>query len=94
MFILNKNLKTLNIFVLFSIALLVRLIFIYFQSPDITKLIEDELLYWNSSIDYFNKGFIEESILLERMHGIFLYKNTFTFKFYKYKNLFDFTIYN
>ena len=73
MFILNKNLKTLNIFVLFSIALLVRLIFIYFQNPDITKLIEDELLYWNSSIDYFNKGFIEESILLERMHGIFLY---------------------
>ncbi|GIS17130.1 MAG: hypothetical protein CM15mP118_0090 [Alphaproteobacteria bacterium] len=73
MFILNKKSQIRKIFVFFSLALLVRLIFIFFQNPDIDKLIEDELLYWNASINYLNKGLIEESILLERMPGIFLY---------------------
>ena len=73
MFILNKKSQSRNIFVLFLLALLVRLTFIFFQNPNIEELIEDELLYWNSSIEYLYKGVIEEAILMERMHGIFLY---------------------
>ena len=37
------------------------------------KLIEDELLYWNASNIYLDKGFLEESIAAERMFGIFIY---------------------
>ena len=55
MFILNKKSSFRNIFVFFSLALLVRLIFIFFQNPNIDELIEDELLYWNSSIDYLKR---------------------------------------
>ena len=80
MFILNKKSQSRNIFVLFLLALLVRLTFIFFQNPNIEELIEDEL-YWNSSIEYLYKGVIEEAILMERMHSIFIYKNPFTFEF-------------
>ncbi len=73
MFIQNKNSQVRKIFGFFSLALIVRLIFIYFQNPATDRLVEDELLYWNAATNYFNKGLIEESILLERMHGIFLY---------------------
>lgn len=83
MFILNKKSQSRDIFVLFSLALLVRLTFIFFHNPNINELIEDELLYWYSSIDYINKGVIEESILTERMHGIFLYTKILLLLSYK-----------
>ncbi|MDA9708147.1 hypothetical protein N9V56_01715 [Alphaproteobacteria bacterium] len=73
MFILNKRLFIDNILILFFLAFIVRLIFIFFQNPSPDKLIEDELLYWNASINYLNDGSLEDSISAERMLGVFIY---------------------
>ena len=70
----NKNLYLLIMpFILFTIAFLVRFIYLILQNPSPEKLIEDELLYWNASNIYLDKGFLEESILAERMFGVFIY---------------------
>ena len=69
----NKNLFISNVFVLFALAFLVRCIYLIFLNPSPEKLIEDELLYWNASHIYLDTGFLEESILAERMFGIFIY---------------------
>ena len=84
MFILNKKSQSRNIFVLFLLALLVRLTFIFFHNPNIDELIEDELLYWYSSIDYLHKGVIEESILRKECMVFFYIQNSFTLS---YKNI-------
>ncbi len=73
MFTLNKRLLIDNALILFLLAFIVRLIFIFFQNPSTDKLIEDELLYWNASINYLNEGSLEDSILSERMLGVFIY---------------------
>ena len=72
-FILNKKNFINNAYILFLLAFAVRLIFILFQNPSTDKLIEDELMYWNSSIKYLKEGYLDDSILRERMFGIFLY---------------------
>lgn len=82
----KKNLSshTINFFIL---ALLVRLVFLFFQDANTEKLIEDELLYWNSSIMYLEKGILEDSIMAERMKGIFIYAKillTISFKNIKF----------
>ena len=69
----NKKIFINNAFVLFFLAFLVRFIYLILHSPSPEKLIEDELLYWNSSHIYLDKGFLEESIAAERMFGIFIY---------------------
>ena len=69
----NKKIYINNAFVLFFLAFLVRFIYLILHSPSPEKLIEDELLYWNSSHIYLDKGFLEESIAAERMFGIFIY---------------------
>ena len=73
MFTVNKRIFIDNALILFFLALIVRLIFIFFQNPVVDKLIEDELLYWNASINYLNEGSLEDSILAERMLGVFIY---------------------
>ena len=72
-FIQNKKSFINNAFILFLVAFTVRLLFILLQNTSTDKLIEDELLYWNNSINYLNEGFLEDSILVERMFGIFVY---------------------
>ena len=69
----NKKIFIYNAFILFSLAFLVRCIYLILQNPSPEKLIEDELLYWNASHIYLDKGFLEKSILAERMFGIFIY---------------------
>lgn len=69
----NKNLYISNAFILFTLAFLVRCIYLILQNPSPEKLIEDELLYWNASNIYLDTGFLEKSILAERMFGIFIY---------------------
>jgi len=69
----NKNLFIYNIFILFVLAFLVRCIYLILLNPSPEKLIEDELLYWNASNIYLDTGFLEKSILAERMLGIFIY---------------------
>ena len=69
----NKKTFICNTFVLFFLAFLVRFVYLVLQSPSPEKLIEDELLYWNASHIYLDKGFLEESIAAERMFGIFIY---------------------
>ena len=69
----NKNFYISNAFILFAFAFLVRCIYLILQNPSPEKLIEDELLYWNASNIYLDTGFLEKSILAERMFGIFIY---------------------
>ena len=69
----NKKIFIYNTFILFFLAFLVRLIYLILQNPSPEKLIEDELLYWNASHIYLDKGFLEESIKAERMFGVFIY---------------------
>ena len=69
----DKKISIYNIFILFFLAFLIRCIYIILQSPSPEKLIEDELLYWHASQIYLDKGFLEDSILAERMFGIFIY---------------------
>ena len=69
----NKKIFFNNAFILFFIALLIRLIYLILQNPNVEKLIEDELLYWNASLTYLDKGYLEESVKAERMFGIFIY---------------------
>ena len=69
----NKNLFIYNVLILFVLAVSVRCIYLILLNPSPEKLIEDELLYWNASHLYLDKGFIEKSILAERMFGVFIY---------------------
>ena len=69
----NKNLYISNAFILFILAFLFRCIYLILQNPSPEKLIEDELFYWNASNIYLDTGFLEKSILAERMFGIFIY---------------------
>ncbi|RPH08381.1 MAG: hypothetical protein CBD54_001720 [Alphaproteobacteria bacterium TMED194] len=69
----NKNLFSYNVFILFALAFLVRSIYLILLNPSPEKLIEDELLYWNATHTYLDTGFLEKSILAERMFGIFIY---------------------
>ena len=69
----NKKVFIYNTYVLFFLAFLVRFIYLVLQNPSPEELIEDELLYWNASHIYLDKGFLEESIAAERMFGIFIY---------------------
>ncbi len=69
----NKDLFIYNIFILFALAFLVRCIYLILLNPSPEKLIEDELLYWNASHIYLDKGSLEESIIAERMFGVFIY---------------------
>ena len=69
----NKNSYIYNAFILITLAFSVRCIYLILQNPSPEKLIEDELLYWNASHIYLDTGFLENSILAERMIGIFVY---------------------
>ncbi len=69
----NKKIFFNNAFILFFIALLIRLIYLILQNPSIEKLIEDELLYWNAAHILLDKGSLEESTKAERMFGVFIY---------------------
>ena len=69
----NKNLFIYNVLILFVLAVSVRCIYLILLNTNPEKLIEDELLYWNASHIYLDKGFIEKSILAERMFGVFIY---------------------
>ena len=69
----NKKIFFNNAFILFFIALLIRLIYLIFQNPSIEKLIEDELLYWNATNILLDKGSLAESTKAERMFGVFIY---------------------
>ena len=69
----NKKKFVNNTFLLFSIAFLIRLIYLILQNPSTEKLFEDELMYWNHSLRYLDRGILEESIKAERMHGVFIY---------------------
>ncbi len=61
-------------FYYFILAFTVRVIFILFQGVELEgNLVEDELLYWQNSLFFLEKGYIEESILYERMSSIFWY---------------------
>ena len=75
-FIQNKN----NVFriylVFFLLAFIIRLIFIYLLNPDTEKLIEDELLYWKAALVFLEKGYLESSVVAERMLGVFIYAKT------------------
>ena len=69
----NKKVFINNTSILLASAFLIRLIYLILQNPSVEKLIEDELLYWNTSLIYLDKGFLEESIKAERMFGVFIY---------------------
>ena len=69
----NKKIFIDNTFILFSLAFLLRFIYLVLQNPTPEKLIEDELLYWNAAHVYLDKGGLEESIIAERMFGVFIY---------------------
>ena len=69
----NKNLFSYNVFILFALAFLVRSIYLILLNPSPEKLFEDELLYWNATHIYLDTGFLEKSILAERMFGVFIY---------------------
>ncbi len=84
-FTLNRKYIVTNSFVFFLLAFLIRLIFLFFQNPSFDTLIEDELLYWNNASTYLDKGLLEESIIAERMPGIFIY--TKVLLFLSFKNL-------
>ncbi len=79
----NKKIFFNNAFILFSIALLIRLIYLILQNPSIEKLIEDELLYWNASNILLDKGSLDESIKTERMFGVFIYTQLLLILSYK-----------
>jgi hypothetical protein len=64
--------KTTLIF--FFLALLARIIFIFFQGSSIEQyLIEDELMYWDNSLSFLRTGILNKDILYERMPSIFIY---------------------
>ena len=69
----NKKVFINNTFILFSLAFFIRLIYLILQNPSAEQLIEDELLYWNTSIMYLDKGFLEDAVKAERMFGVFIY---------------------
>ena len=69
----NKKVFFNNTFILFSLAFLIRLIYLILLNPNVEKLIEDELMYWNASLAYLDKGYLEESLKAERMFGVFIY---------------------
>ena len=75
-FIQNKDYAIKKFLLFFLIAFLTRLSYVYLQDLEPEKLLEDELLYWNSSLFYLEKGFLESSLLAERMLGVFLYAKT------------------
>ena len=62
--------------IFFLLACITRLSYVYIQNLVPEKLIEDELLYWNASLLYLEKGYLENSLLAERMLGIFIYVKT------------------
>ena len=70
---LNKKVFFNNAFILFSIAFLIRLIYLILQNPSSEKLIEDELLYWNASHILLDRGSLDETTKAERMFGVFIY---------------------
>tara|TARA_E500000178_G_scaffold269730_1_gene267620 strand:+ start:201 stop:1538 length:1338 start_codon:yes stop_codon:yes gene_type:complete len=72
-FIQDKKTLIGSAFIFFLLAFFVRLFFLFFYNPSAEKLVEDELLYWNSALIYLDKGSLEESIMAERMPGIFIY---------------------
>ena len=72
-FIQDKKALIGSAFIFFLLAFFVRLFFLFFYNPSAEKLVEDELLFWNSALIYLDKGFLEESIMAERMPGIFIY---------------------
>lgn len=69
----NNRIVINNALILFLLAFLVRFVYLILQNPSPEKLVEDELLYWNASHIYLDKGLLEESIIAERMPGIFIY---------------------
>ncbi len=69
----NNRIVIDNALILFLLAFLVRFVYLILQNPSPEKLVEDELLYWNASHIYLDKGLLEESIIAERMPGIFIY---------------------
>ena len=82
-FIQDKKTLIGSAFIFFLLAFFVRLFFLFFYNPSAEKLVEDELLYWNSALIYLDKGSLEESIMAERMPGIFIYSKillTLSFK--------------
>ena len=72
----NKDYVVREFLVFFLLAFITRVFFVYLQNPGPENLIEDELLYWDASLSYLEKGFLESSLLAERMFGIFLYVKT------------------
>ncbi|MAI02725.1 MAG: hypothetical protein CMP40_02715, partial [Rickettsiales bacterium] len=61
-------------FYFFCLALTVRVLFIILQGPNLEdKLIEDELMYWNNALYFFEKGSLSEQVYYERMPGIFIF---------------------
>ena len=75
-FIQNKN-NVFRIYLLyFLLAFIIRLTFIYLLNPASEKLIEDELLYWKAALLYLEKGYLERSVVAERMLGVFIYAKT------------------
>ena len=75
-YIQNKGYLIKEFLVFFLLAFITRLSYVYIQNPVPEKLIEDELLYWNASLLYLEKGYLENSLLSERMLGIFIYVKT------------------
>ncbi len=70
-------------YIFFFCALFIRITFIVLQDLSPAKLIEDEWLYWSNSISYLDYGHIEESILTERMPGVFIYFKLLLFLSFK-----------
>ena len=61
-------------FYFFCFALTVRVLFIILQGPNLEdKLIEDELMYWNNALYFFENGSLSEQVYYERMPGIFIF---------------------
>tara|TARA_X000000950_G_scaffold289390_1_gene412774 strand:- start:4582 stop:5943 length:1362 start_codon:yes stop_codon:yes gene_type:complete len=72
----NKGYLIKEFLVFFLLAFITRISYVYLQNPVPEKLIEDELLYWNASLLYLEKGYLENSLLAERMLGVFIYVKT------------------
>ena len=70
------KLKQFKISINFFVAFFVRILNLYFNQIDSsTYLIEDQLMYWEWSLNnaYTSNNSIKESLLLERMPGSFLF---------------------
>ena len=64
-----------NTLFIFTIALIVRLLNLYFNEINEEYLIEDQLMYWDWSLQgaYSNYSSVNPKLLLERMPGSFLF---------------------